>query len=146
MFDLSKIFNLSKKFAPPDTLLKSKNYCTDISEKNQSKFLGKFEIWIIKRRRLGINSVIPSTRCWSTYRISTDSCLFFVFFPPLNSLHCKNSIYEDENCYFTQFQLKKNQLSLLYFAKKNTVDRRPGQKCFDHDINQSCKSSALGRS
>jgi hypothetical protein len=28
MFDLSKIFDLSKKFAPPDTLLKSKNYCT----------------------------------------------------------------------------------------------------------------------
>ena len=27
MFDLSKIFNLSKKFALPDTLLKSKNYC-----------------------------------------------------------------------------------------------------------------------
>ena len=28
MFDLSKIFDLSKKFAPPDTLLKSNNYCT----------------------------------------------------------------------------------------------------------------------
>ena len=28
MFDLSKIFDLSKKFALPDTLLKSKNYCT----------------------------------------------------------------------------------------------------------------------
>ena len=29
MFDLSKIFDLSKKFALPDTLLKSKNYCTN---------------------------------------------------------------------------------------------------------------------
>ena len=28
MFDLSKIFDLSKKFTLPDTLLKSKNYCT----------------------------------------------------------------------------------------------------------------------
>ena len=28
MFDLSKIFDLSKKFALPDTFLKSKNYCT----------------------------------------------------------------------------------------------------------------------
>ena len=28
MFDLSKIFDLTKKFAPPDTLLKSNNYCT----------------------------------------------------------------------------------------------------------------------
>ena len=28
MFDLCKIFDLSKKFAPPDTLLKSNNYCT----------------------------------------------------------------------------------------------------------------------
>ena len=28
MFDLSKIFDLSKKFALPETLLKSKNYCT----------------------------------------------------------------------------------------------------------------------
>ena len=27
MFDLSKIFDLSKKFALPDTFLKSKNYC-----------------------------------------------------------------------------------------------------------------------
>jgi hypothetical protein len=27
MFDLSKIFDLSKKFAVPDTLHKSKNYC-----------------------------------------------------------------------------------------------------------------------
>ena len=28
MFDLSKIFDLSKKFALPDTLIKSKNYCS----------------------------------------------------------------------------------------------------------------------
>ena len=28
MFDLRKIFDLSKKFAIPDTLLKSKNCCT----------------------------------------------------------------------------------------------------------------------
>ena len=27
MFDFSKIFDLSKKFVLPDTLLKSKNYC-----------------------------------------------------------------------------------------------------------------------
>ena len=34
MSDLSKIFDLSQKFAPPDTLLKSKNYCTDLGEKD----------------------------------------------------------------------------------------------------------------
>ena len=28
MFDLSKIFDFSKKFTLPDALLKSKNYCT----------------------------------------------------------------------------------------------------------------------
>ena len=28
MFDLSKIFDLSKNFALPNTMLKSKNYCT----------------------------------------------------------------------------------------------------------------------
>jgi hypothetical protein len=31
MFDLSKIFDLSKKVALPDTLLKSKNYCSNPS-------------------------------------------------------------------------------------------------------------------
>ena len=31
MFDLSKIFNLSKKFALPDTLPKSINYCSNIN-------------------------------------------------------------------------------------------------------------------
>ena len=28
MFDFSKIFDFSKKFALPDTFFKSKNYCT----------------------------------------------------------------------------------------------------------------------
>ena len=28
MFDLSKIFDLSKRFALPDNVIKSKNYCT----------------------------------------------------------------------------------------------------------------------
>ena len=31
MFDLGKNFDLNKKFALPDTLLKSKNYCSLIT-------------------------------------------------------------------------------------------------------------------
>ena len=40
MFDLSKIFDLkSKKFVLPDTLLKSKNYCTGIKSFFKSDIL-----------------------------------------------------------------------------------------------------------
>ena len=37
MFDLSKIFDLSKKFALPDTFHKSKNYCTTNQLKTSPK-------------------------------------------------------------------------------------------------------------
>ena len=52
MFDLSKICDLSKKFALPDTLLKSKNYCIHIhdSVKNSPTVGGLFSA--SKQRRL----------------------------------------------------------------------------------------------
>ena len=41
MFDLSKIFDLNKKFARPDTLFKLKNYCTISIYNIYNKFFWK---------------------------------------------------------------------------------------------------------
>ena len=37
MFDFKKFFDLSKNFALPNTLLKSKNYCTNATETEQQE-------------------------------------------------------------------------------------------------------------
>ena len=41
IFHVSKIFDSSKKFAVPNTLLKLKNYCTWLAETLHSWFKGK---------------------------------------------------------------------------------------------------------
>ena len=52
MFDLSKIFDFSKKFALPDTFLKSKNYCARNSKESLNPR------FIIKSSYNGVHSVV----------------------------------------------------------------------------------------
>ena len=46
MFDLSKIFDLSKKFALPDTFLKSKNYCTRQGKLRRDEYVAVLSVFI----------------------------------------------------------------------------------------------------
>ena len=47
MFDLSKIFDLSKTFTVPDTMLKLKNYCIDLHFFTPSNAESSLELHVV---------------------------------------------------------------------------------------------------
>ena len=94
MFDLDKIFYLSKKFALPDTLLKLKNYCAALTAQSATKQKSARFIWVFIV--LGIYNFDTSTgRGWILHM---TSCNLFTLIFPRNSRHNvkKNGIYAFE--------------------------------------------------